>query len=326
MQPVCLARDVDSLRREPYFAAIEAALVADGRDGIAVVQGSLEDSLSWRDDPALVGVVAILHGAAVVQHSQRNPAPMFHANVDGTLAMVDVAAHLGARLVFISSSGTVGVSTQPQDAPDETAPFAHEIAGSWPYYASKIRAEEEARRAADRLGVSLVIFRPPIMLGPGDHRFRSTGNIIRHLRRNLPFLLPGGLHFVDIRDVAVATLRAALLAKPSPVYHLVGTACSVPAFFASIAKISGVPAPTRVLPAKVARTIAVVVDTAVHLLPGAHHSPLPDPVVFEMGAHFWGLGSTLAEAELGYQPRDGDATLADTIAWLRGHHPALSGR
>lgn len=251
---------------------------------------------------------------------------MMRANVDGTLAMVRLAAHLGARLLFVSSSGTVGASKNPAEAPFEGARFAHQTAGAWPYYASKIRAEEEARRLADQLGVELVVVRPPVMLGPGDHRFRSTGNIIRHLRQKLPFLLHGGIHFVDVRDAARAMLRAATVAGPSPVYHLVGTSCSVPAFFGMVEAVSGVPAPKLVLPAEVARRISVIVDLAIHALPGDRHSPLPDPVVFEMGSHYWGLSSTRAEAELGYRGRPGMETLRDTVDWLRNNHPALDRR
>ncbi len=318
---MCLARDPAALRREPWFAALEAL-----GGPIATVAGDLLDAERWQDDAALTGVAAILHGAAVVQHSRRAPAPMVQANVDGTLAIVRVAARHQARLVFVSSSGTVGASMDPRAAPLEDAPFAHQTAGAWPYYASKIRAEEDGRRLAERLGVSFVVFRPPVLLGPGDHRFRSTGNIIRHLRRKLPFLLHGGIHFVDVRDAARAMIRAALLPAPSPAYHLVGTACTVPEFFGRVAALSGVPAPTRVLQPALARRIAAVVDAAVHRLPGDRHSPLPDPVVFEMGAHHWGLGSTRAEAELGFAARPGDETLADAIAWVRANHPLLQGR
>lgn len=271
-------------------------------------------------------MVAILHGAAEVKHSRRDTAAMFRTNVDGTLEMVRLAAHLDARLIFVSSSGTVGASPRPDDAPGEDAPFAHQVAGAWPYYASKIRAEEEAGRLATRLGVRLVIFRPPVMLGPGDHRFRSTGNIIRHLRGKLPFLLMGGMHFVDIRDAARAMLRAATHPDPSPIYHLIGTASTVPEFFGMVAQASGVPAPTRVLPARLAWAIGVAADRVAHALPGDRHSPLPDPVVFEMGAHYWGLGSTLAERDLGYASRPPMETLRDTIAFLRREHPLLQRR
>ncbi len=290
------------------------------------MRGGLHDANSWQDAPALQGVTAILHGAAEVKHSRRDTARMFRTNVEGTLAMVRVAAHLGARLLFVSSSGTVGASTRPDDAPSEDAPFAHEVAGAWPYYASKIRAEEEAGRLADALGVTFVVFRPPVLLGPGDHRFRSTGNIIRHLRGKLPFLLMGGMHFVDIRDAARAMLRAATVSEPAPVYHLCGTACTVPEFFGMVERVSGVPAPTRILPAGLARRFGVLADAVTHALPGERHSPLPDPVVFEMGAHYWGLGSTRAEADLGYASRPPLETLRDTVAYLRANHPQLERR
>lgn len=321
IEPICLARSPDALRAEPWFAALQAQ-----GDPITIVRGGLHDAQSWQDDPALAGVVAILHGAAEVKHSRRDTAAMFRTNVDGTLAMVRVAAHLGARLIFVSSSGTVGASPRPEDAPTEDAPFAHDVAGAWPYYASKIQAEEEAGRLARRLDVPLCIFRPPVLLGPGDHRFRSTGNIIRHLRGKLPFLLMGGMHFVDIRDAARAMLRAAVLPEPAPVYHLRGTACTVPEFFRMVESVSGVRAPTRILPTSVARRIGVLADAITHALPGDRHSPLPDPVVFEMGAHYWGLGSSLAERDLDYASRPPLETLRDTVEYLRTHHPLLDRR
>ena len=108
------------------------------------------------------------------------------------------------RLVLVSTSGTVGCSRDPESRPDEEAPWCESTVARWPYYRSKLEAERPARALAEALGVELVVLRPPALLGPGDHRFRSTSSVLRALRRRLPFVVRGGMHFADIRDAARA--------------------------------------------------------------------------------------------------------------------------
>jgi nucleoside-diphosphate-sugar epimerase len=266
---------------------------------------------------------AIIHAAALVRHSRQRGEELFAANVDGTLSMVRLAAQLGTRLVFVSTSGTVGCSLNPRHAPDEAAPYCTETVARWPYYASKIEAEQRARRLADQLGVDLVIVRPPMMLGPGDHRFRSTAQILRILRRKLPFVIDGGIHYIDIRDAAKAMVKAATIATAEPIYHLTGTSTTIRELVDQCAALGGVRPPARSLPYRIAHGLASASAWVGRLATGRPLHLLPDPVVIEMARHHWGLGSRVAERDLGYRSRPGTTTLADTIAWLYAHHPAL---
>ncbi len=290
-------------------------------DNTVILEGSLYGIADWRDDPALDDLEGIFHCAALVQHSRKGTAPVYETNVEGTRAMVRLAAAKRCRMVYVSTSGTVGCFATPEEWADETSAYCGDPVTSWPYYDSKIRAEVEARALADQLGVELVIIRPPVMLGPGDHRFRTTGNIIRHLRGKLPFLLQGGMHFVDIRDAARAMAAAMFMDNPKPVYHLSGTACTVVEFFEMVAVASGIPAPRLRLPPSAALRLSQLVSKAADVLPGERHSPLPDPVVFEMAARYWGLRSRWSGADLQWAPRDGQQTVDETVAWLREEHP-----
>jgi dihydroflavonol-4-reductase len=289
--------------------------------GVELIRGGLLDVQDWQMDPRLDGLTGILHLAAVVQHSRRRPEVVYRTNIDGTLALVRLASARKCRMLFVSTSGTVGCFTTPEPQPDEDAPYCDRTVARWPYYDSKVKAERQARQLAGQLGVSLTIVRPPMLLGPGDHRFRSTSTILKYLRGKLPFLLDGGIHFTDIRDAAPAIVRALWHPAARPVYHLPGTSCSVDAFFRMCQDVCGVPAPKRKLPYQLAWTLASAAERAAHAT--GKHSPLPDPVVIEMAAHWWGLSSRHAQAELGYEPRAPRQTLADTIHWLRGHHESL---
>jgi dihydroflavonol-4-reductase len=287
---------------------------------VEVVVGPLFPVDSWSADPRLDGLRGIFHLAAEVKHTRADVAGMVRTNVEGTASMVRLAAEKRCRLLFVSTSGTVACSTRPGRGVYEDAPYCEDVVGGWPYYASKIRAEKEANRLAQQLGVELVVFRPPVLLGPGDHRFRSTGNVLRLLRGRLPFIVDGGMHFVDVRDAADAMLRAMRRADPNPVYHLSGTASTLSEFFHMVAEHAGLTPSWRVLPGPLVR-LAARLNEAI----GSPLHVVPDPVVVEMAAHHWAILSRHAEAELGYRSRPPGQTIADTVSWLRLNHPDLRG-
>ena len=278
---------------------------------VSVVEGSPLDSERWKDDPALAGVTTIFHTAGIVSHSRKSPEAMLELNVEGTLAMVRVAKGLGARLVFVSSSGTVGCFPFKDMSADEDSPYAEPTVSRWPYYVSKIRAERDARKLAAHFGVELVIIRPPVLLGPDDHRHRSTAYVKKVLENKVPAVPRGGMNFTDVRDVARALARLVDLEAPRPVYHLPGQAMSLREFFDMVIEVSGAKPIRRPMPPWATMGLARVAR-----LTPRRPSWIPDPVVLEMSTHYWGLTSLFAH-ELGYAPRSARQTLSDTVGWLR---------
>ena len=303
-----LARDAESWEKQAWRNEV---------GDVEVIAGSLFRIEDWKDDPRIAQLDGIFHLAAIVRHSRSDPEEMIRTNVDGTLSMVRLAAEKKSRLLFASTAGTVACSLKSEDAAREDAPFCDDLVGNWPYYASKIRAERESRALAQRLSVEMIVFRPPVLLGPEDHRFRSTAHLLRILRRRLPFILDGEMHFVDVRDAADAMVRAMLHSAPKPVYHLVGTRSSLDEFFRMAAKEAGTEAKWRTLPTRFLLYLARINDKT-----GLRLHVIPDPVVIEMASHHWGLASRHAEADLGYRPRPPEETLRDTINWMRANGAA----
>ncbi len=312
-----LVRRAEDLAQYPWVTQLQ---------NVVPIVGSVTDASAWQDDPRMRDVQGIFHLAGLVRHSRRDTQEVFDVNVEGTCAMVRVAHALACRLVYVSTSGTVGCSRAPDEAVHEEAPFCEAVVRSWPYYTSKIDAEKRAAALAQELGVQMITLRPPVMLGPGDHRFRSTGQVIRFLRGRLPFLIRGGIHYVDIRDVASALVAAMHLASPRPVYHLHGTDCSIDRFFADLGDIAGLPTPRWHLPYPLAWALARADEWIGVKTTGAPLALLPDPVVIEMASHYWGLASRYSETDLGYKPREGMHTLRDTVAWLQEHHAECRAR
>jgi dihydroflavonol-4-reductase len=284
---------------------------------VRTLRGSVTEPLAWADRPELAGLSGIFHLAALVRHGGRDASEVIHTNVEGTLNMVRLAAARRCRMLFVSTSGTVGCFRRAGESADEDAPYCEREVSRWPYYRSKLEAERQARRLAGELKVDLVILRPPVLLGPGDHRLRSSAHVLRVLRGGLPFLIRGGMHFADVRDVAQALVRAMERPTARPIYHLPGTAGSLADFYRQTAELSGTRAPRLILPFRPAWLLALAAQRM-------GLSILPDPSLVEMAAHYWGISSRYAAEELGYHSRPGRETLAETIAWLRTNHPELA--
>lgn len=289
---------------------------------VQLLEGSITGDDNWIHDNRLADLGGVLHLAAVVHHSRLATHAMFEANVKGTVRMVEVAARHKCRMVYVSTSGTVGCFKRADQFAFEDAPYADATVGKWPYYESKIQSEKQAFERAQQLGVSLTVVRPPIMLGPGDHKFRSTGYVLKHLNRKFPFLVSGGMHFIDVRDASQAIVKSLWHPTARPIYHLSGTSTSVETFFKMCQEVSGVAPPSHVVKAKAALLIAKAADRVASKF--GKKSPFPDPVVIEMAGHHWNVRSRYAEHELQYHSRSPYQTLADTVAWIKQNHPSFA--
>lgn len=278
--------------------------------GVDTLVGGVTAPEHWADDDKLARLGGILHMAALVRHRPEDSKEVYFVNVEGTRAMVRIAARYRCRLVLVSTSGTVACFRKPGETADEDSPYCEREVARWPYYDSKVRAEKEARRLAEELGVELVIVRPPVLLGPLDHRFRSSNHVTRFLDGKLPFLIRGGMHFADVRDVAAALVRVMGRETVRPVYHLPGTICTIERFYRMVAEAAGMPAPRRVVPSLPALW-------ASRLLHAAGLELLPEPALIEMAAHYWAMRSKYSAVELGYRSRPGMETIRETVAWLR---------
>ena len=105
-----LVRDARAWARQDWLA--EAGPVS-------VVEGSPLSTSAWSADPRLSGVKTIFHLAAAVAHTRAASGASADFNVESTLHLVRVARQWGARLIFVSSSGTVGCFRFPRLAADE---------------------------------------------------------------------------------------------------------------------------------------------------------------------------------------------------------------
>ncbi len=280
--------------------------------GVEHVRG---DVLSNDDlQRALDGVSAVFHLAGAVSRNPDDAQRMMRLHVDGTRKVLEQMATFGVRrMILASTSGTIGVS-KDEEILDESAPYAEEIVAGWPYYASKIYQERLAFEHGERLGIEVVAVNPSLLLGPGDRRLSSTGDVRKFIKRQIPTIPDGGINFVDARDAAAATAAALGQGRAGERYLLGGPNWTTKEFFDRLGRVANVAPPRLKVPPKFARWSAGIVE---ELYRWRGKEPPLERISVEMAEHYWWIDSSKAQAELGFSPRDPQLTLVDTVGYLR---------
>lgn len=265
-------------------------------------------------DRALPGAAAVFHLAGMVSRDPADVSRMMRLHVEGTRAVLEaMARHQVPRLILASTSGTIAVSKDEQIL-DERCRTSEELVAGWPYYTSKIYQERLAFDLGATLGREVVAVNPSLLLGPGDRRLSSTGDVVRFLRGQIPTVPPGGINFVDARDVAAATAAALDAGRPGERYLMGGPNWTMKEFFARLGRVARVRGPWLALPARLGRWGAQALEE-VYRWRGKE--PPVDRISVEMSEHFWWFDSARAARELGFEARDPMLTLHDTVRYLR---------
>ncbi|HYQ03015.1 MAG TPA: NAD-dependent epimerase/dehydratase family protein [Polyangiaceae bacterium] len=240
---------------------------------------------------------------------------LHRAHVLGTRAALAGLRSAGVpRVVVASTSGTVAVSGNSAEIADESTQVPLSLVAMWPYYRTKLYAEREALEV-NSSEFEVVLVNPSLLLGPGDLRESSTGDVRRFLERSIPAIPGGGIAFVDVRDAARGMWLAFERGRAGERYILNAKNMTVAAFFQRLERIAGVKAPALHMPRS--RPLAIGVNRlfskAIRAIGG---QPPVDEVSVEMAQYYWYCTSSKAERELGFTARDPGETLRETVADL----------
>jgi dihydroflavonol-4-reductase len=278
--------------------------------GVEVKRGDVLDAASVR--AAAEGCETLYHCAGLVSRQPEDAEELYRVHVDGTKVTLDAARAAGIkRVVLASTSGVVAVTKDPDEVRNEQAEAPMDLLARWPYYRSKLFAEKAGLDRSSP-GFEVLAVNPTLLLGPGDDRGSSTGDVVKFLEKKVPFVPAGGLSFVDARDAAAAMILAMERGRAGERYLVSAANLTIEAFFARLARISGVPAPRLKVPRSVtlARLGAGLMERAAKRFT----LDLPvDRISAEMSQCFWYVDAAKARDELGWVPRDPSDTLADTV-------------
>jgi dihydroflavonol-4-reductase len=280
-------------------------------DGIAVQRVDVLDERAVADSAR--GCEGAFLATGKVTRARDAGEELHQAHVLGTRsALAGLRAAGVGRVVVASTSGTLAVSGDAAQIADESGRAPLELVAMWPYYRSKLYAEREALEANQPPVFEVILVNPSLLLGPGDTRESSTGDVRKFLDRSIPAIPGGGLAFVDVRDAAHGMWLAFERGRAGERYILNAKNMTVAAFFQRLERITGVKAPALRMPRS--RPLAIGVNRlfskAIRAIGG---EPPVDEVSVEMAQYYWYCSAAKAERELGFSARDPGETLLDTV-------------
>ena len=288
-----------------------------------VVQGDVTSAEDMAR--ACEGMDVLVHGAGLVSFEPEDAGRLYAIHLTGTEVTLQAAREAGVkRVVYLSTSGTIAVSEDSQTM-SEASETPRELIQKWPYYRTKLYAEEHALSASSP-ELPVVVLNPSLLLGPGDVTGESTKSVRMFLDDQVPASPPGGISFVDVRDVAACVVACLEKGRGGQRYLLAGGNMPFSAFYQRLAQVTDRPAPAFRAP----NLTKAVFD----FLPGLGKDGVGfgfavDRVGLLMACHYWYCDDSKARAELGFWTRDPNTTLRDTCAdilWVGGSRFAPAER
>lgn len=150
--------------------------------------------------PALDGVSAVFHCAALVSFAKKDKQRLMGHNVVGTRNMVNACLITGVKqFVYASSVAALGRATGDDDPITENSIWVESKYNSR-YATSKYLAEQEVWRAQEE-GLHVTLVNPGIILGYGDG-FSGSNKIYQMIKKGQSFYPVGSNGFVGVEDVA----------------------------------------------------------------------------------------------------------------------------
>ena len=190
---------VRALRRSP---SLPAFLPASVFEKVEWVDGDILDVVAL--DEAMEGIDIVIHAAAKVSFDPADRKELFKVNIEGTANVVNIALEKNIRrFVYISSVAALGRTAQGDTVTEEKKWTNSKV--NTHYAISKYHAEREVWRGMGE-GMDVVVLNPSTILGYGDWN-ASSAAIFKHTYEEFPWYTNGVNGFVDVEDVARATLQ-----------------------------------------------------------------------------------------------------------------------
>jgi nucleoside-diphosphate-sugar epimerase len=299
-QLVAEGHEVVAVARDPASAGDLAAL------GVSLHGGDVTEKESMR--AAMTGVDGVFHIAGWYKIGMRDTSPGVKINVDGTRNVLELMRELAIPKGVYTSTVAVYSDTHGRLV-DES--YRYDGPHLSEYDRTKWVAHYEVAEPMIAAGLPLVIAQPGVIYGPGD-----TSSIhdlfVSYLRRKLPGVPKRTAYcWAHVDDIAQGHLRAMAVGVAGQSYNLAGPPATIIEALAIAQRITGVPAPKRLLAPGLVRVMSRTMGVVGAVI------PLPQNFSAEylrVSAGVTYLGdATKAREALGFAPRGLEEGLTETL-------------
>lgn len=260
--------------------------------------------------------VIVIHTAGIVSISSKFKPIVREVNVDGTKNIVELCQKYNVKkLVHVSSVHAIPDSKDGRII-KETGSFSPD--NVYGFYAKTKAEASQVVMDSVHHGLDAAIVHPSGIIGAGDYgRGHITQLIIDYLNGGLVAAVKGGYDFVDVRDVADGIISCTQNSKAGDCYILSNKYFTIKQLLDIVHEITHHKKISVILPQWLARAAAPMSELYYRL---KKQPPLYTSYsLYSLRGHTCFSHERATEA-LGYNPRDIEDTLSDTVQWLKSHH------
>jgi dihydroflavonol-4-reductase len=285
-----------------------------GIDDLSVTRfvGDIWDNDTLRE--AMTGVDDVYYCVVDTRGWLRDPAPLFHTNVEGTRNVLEIAKNAELhRFIFTSSYVTVGRKRGRTATEDDMIVDR----GLTPYVRSRVQAENIVLSYAKEHGVPAVAMCVSTTYGGGDWGRTPHGAIIAGAAfGKLPFVMRGiELEAVGVDDAARALILAAEHGRAGQRYLISEKMISNADVVRIAAEAAGVPAPTKSIPLPVCYALATMGSVKAKLRGTDERLSLASLRLMRAEAP---VDHSKAVRELGWEPRPVEESIREAAKFWVG--------
>jgi dihydroflavonol-4-reductase len=283
------------------------------------VTGDLRDVGSL--ERAMAGMRRVFHVAADYRLWARHPRDIYDSNVGGTRNLLAAARKAGIeQLIYTSTVATIAVD-RPQLPNEFTDSNLGEMVGH--YKRSKWMAEQEVLKAAKE-GLPAIVAMPTTPVGPWDWKPTPTGKIILDfLNGKMPGYVETGLNFVGVEECAAGHLLVSEKGRIGERYLLGAENLTLKQLLDTLAKITGLAAPSMKIPHGVALGVAYVESAFSRLIGKEPQIPVEG---VKIAQHMMFVDCSRAKKELGFAPGPVAAALERSVRWYQANDYVKASR
>jgi dihydroflavonol-4-reductase len=247
----------------------------------------------------------------------RDPAPLFHTNVDGLRHVLDAAVNADLRrFVFTSTIGTIALSEDGRPV-TEDEPFNWLDKGGG-YIQSRVEAENLVLQYARDRGLPAVALCIANTYGPGDFQPTPHGSLVAAAAKGkmLAYVKDMSMEVVGIEDAARAMLLAAEKGRVGERYIISERFISARELYGTAADAAGTRPPRVGIPLKVMYALGLAGDIAATVL-------RRDMLLSTLSVRLMHIMSPMehgkAERELGWHPEPIHDSIRRAVEFYERH-------
>ena len=274
--------------------------------------GDLQDGTSVRQ--ACEGMDVVYHAAAYYPADSGSVDQAVWQALSETRTLIRALLEAQvARFVFASTLTTIGFPSDPNQLADERCAFSTKYQNN-SYLMAKIAMEEEVL-AETKKGLPAVVIVPTAFFGPYDQKPTSGTQILMIARRQMPVYVQAPVNVIDVRDVAVAMIRAAERGRIGERYIVGNWNTTQKELNALIAKVAGVAPPKISVPFVIAQYGAKTGEWFSRTI--LRKRPAVPAFFLEMLQHMQHYDCTKGLSELEYPLSSVEGAIQDSVRWFR---------